>query len=67
LVLLKYDRKAKTFYVEIRQAKVAQIEPLSDSIFFDLDDKGDGVGTDLILTKDLPEETARKISVAAAR
>ena len=61
---LKYDNRANAFYVKIRKGKVAQTEPLSDSIFLDLDAKGKLIGMEVILPKDLPQETARKISTA---
>jgi uncharacterized protein YuzE len=67
LASLKYDTRANAFYVKIRKGKVAQTEPISDSIFLDLDAKGKLVGVEVILPKDLPQETAKKLSVATAR
>jgi uncharacterized protein YuzE len=66
LASLKYDDRAKAFYVKIREGKIAQTEPVSDSIFLDLDDGGKLVGMEVILPKDLPQETVRKIETATA-
>ena len=34
---LKFDPKAKAFYVKLGKGKVVHTEPLSDSVFVDLD------------------------------
>ncbi len=66
MVSLKFDTTAKAFYVRIRRGKVAQTEPLSDSIFLDLDADGRLVGMEVRLPRDLPQETVRKITTATA-
>ena len=63
---LKYDRSAKAVYVRIRRGRVAQTEPLNDSVFLDLNANGRLLGIEVILPKDLPEETIRKVAAATA-
>jgi uncharacterized protein YuzE len=66
LVSLKYDDAAKAFYVKIHKGKIAQTEPLSDNVFLDLDASGKLIGMEVILPKDLPKETVKKITAATA-
>ncbi len=62
---LKYDAPAKALYVRIRTGKVAETEPLNDSVFIDLDRAGRLVGIEVILPKELPAEVVKKIIAAA--
>ncbi len=66
MVSFKYDTTDNAFYVRIRRGKVAQTEPLSDSIFLGLDADGRLVGMEVLLPRDLPQETVRKITTATA-
>ena len=65
LASLKYDEATKALYVRIRSGKVAETEPLNDSLFIDLDDAGRLVGIEVILPKELPAEVVKKIIAAA--
>lgn len=62
---LRYDAAAKTIYVRVRAGKVAETEPINDSIFMDLDRTGRLVGIEVILPQELPAEVVRKITAAA--
>lgn len=61
-----YDDQAKAFYVKIRSGKITQTEPLSDSVILDLNEKGELLGMEVILPKDLPDETSKKLQFAAS-
>jgi len=65
LASLKYDPSSKALYVRIRAGKVAETEPLNDSVFMDLDGAGRLVGIEVILPKELPPEVAQKLVAAA--
>jgi uncharacterized protein YuzE len=65
LASLKYDKPTKALYVRIRQAKVAETEPLNDSVFMDLDRAGRLVGIEVVLPRELPAEVVKKITAAA--
>ena len=62
---LKYDASSKALYVRIRTGKVAETEPLNDSVFMDLDRAGRLLGIEVILPKELPAEVVKKITAAA--
>ncbi len=62
---LKYDASTKALYVRVRAGKVAETEPLNDSVFIDLDRTGRLVGIEVILPKELPVEVVEKIAAAA--
>ena len=62
---LKYDEVAKALYVQVRRGKVAETEPLNDSVFVDLDRKGRLIGIEIVLPRDLPQEIISRISAAA--
>ncbi len=51
--------------MKIREGKVAETEPLNDSVFMDLDKAGQLVGIEVILPKELPAEISRKLIAAA--
>jgi uncharacterized protein YuzE len=65
LASLKYDPSSKALYVRIRAGKVAETEPLNDSVFMDLDRAGRLVGIEVILPKELSAEVTKKIVAAA--
>ncbi len=52
-------------YVRIRAGKVAETEPLNDSVFMDLDRAGRLVAIEVILPKELSAEVAKKLTAAA--
>ena len=62
---LKYDKTAKALYVQLRRGKVAETEPLNDSVFVDLDRGGRLIGIEVVLPKDLPQEIVSRIAAAA--
>ena len=62
---LKYDASSKALYVRIRAGKVAETEPLNDSVFMDLDGAGRLLWIEVILPKELPAEVVKKITAAA--
>ncbi len=62
---LKYDPSSKALYVKIREGKVAETEPLNDSVFMDLDRAGRLVGIEVILPKELSAEISKKLTAAA--
>ena len=62
---VKYDESARALYVRLRRGKAAKTEPINDSIFIDLDARENLVGIEVILPRDLPQETLRKLAVAA--
>ncbi len=62
---LKYDPSSKALYVKIREGKVAETEPLNDSVFMDLDRAGRLVGIEVILSKELSAEISKKLVAAA--
>jgi uncharacterized protein YuzE len=65
LASLKYDKMAKALYIQLRKGKVAETEPLNDSVFVDLDKEGRLIGIEVVLPKDLPQEIASRIAAAA--
>jgi len=65
LASLKFDPKAKALYVKLGKGKVVHTEPLNDSVFIDLDQNSNLIGTEVILPRDLPEETLKKITAKA--
>lgn len=65
MALLKFDAKARALYVKMRKGKVAYTEPLNDSVFVDLDQNSNLIGIEVILPKDLPEDTVKKITAKA--
>ena len=64
---LRYDSVAKAFYVRVRSGKVAETEPLIDSVFLDLDAGGKLLGTEAILPKDITQEMVKQINTATAK
>jgi len=66
LASVRYDESAKALYVRVRRGKVAKTEPINDSIFIDLDARENLVGIEVVLPRDLPQETLRKLALAAA-
>ncbi len=58
---LKYDERAKALYLKLSDNKVAETEPISDSIFFDIADDGSLAGIEVILPRDMPEERVKKL------
>jgi len=65
LASLKFDPKAKALYVKLGKGKVACTEPLNDSVFVDLDQNSNLIGIEVILPRDLPAETVKKITTKA--
>lgn len=65
LASLEYDAAAKAFYVRIKRGDVAETEPLSDSVFVDLDASGELLGMEVVLPKDAPQELLSKIEKVA--
>jgi len=65
LASVQYDESARALYVRLRRAKAAKTEPINDSVFIDLDARENIVGIEVILPRDLPRETLRKLAVAA--
>lgn len=63
---LKYDATAKAFYVRVKNGIAAETEPLSDSVFLDLDASGQLLGIEVVLPKDLPQEIIGKIDRATS-
>ena len=62
---VSYDESAKALYVRLRRGKSAKTAPISDSVFIDLDARENLVGIEVILPRDLPQETLRKLALAA--
>ena len=58
---LKYDERAKALYLKLSERKVAETEPVNDSIFFDLAEDGSLVGIEVIIPRDMPEEKVKKL------
>ncbi|MFQ6074856.1 MAG: DUF2283 domain-containing protein [Candidatus Bathyarchaeia archaeon] len=63
---LRFDPKANALYVRIAEGRVAETEPLNDSMFVDLDGDGRVLGIEVILPKDLPKRMTKKIAEAIA-
>jgi uncharacterized protein YuzE len=66
LASVTYDESAKALYIRLRRGKSARTEPINDSVFLDLDAGENLVGIEVVLPRDLPQETLRKLAVAAA-
>ncbi len=63
---LRYDSKANALYLRVGEGNVNLTEPLSDSVFIDLGKKGELLGIEFILPKDVPKKTISKIAAKAA-
>lgn len=63
---LQYDNRANALYLKIAEGNVRLTEPLSDSVFIDLGKKGELLGIEFILPKDIPKKTIKKIAAKAA-
>jgi uncharacterized protein YuzE len=66
LASLRYDSKANALYLRVAEGSISLTEPLSDSVFIDLGKKGELLGIEFILPKDVPKKTISKIAAKAA-
>ncbi len=66
MVSLRYDTKANALYLKVAEGNVHITEPLNDSVFVDLGKKGNLLGIEFILPKDIPKETVKKIAAKIA-
>jgi len=62
MVSVKYDPSCNALYIRIKTGKVAESEPLSDSLIVDLDPAGEILGIELLAEK-LDLSRFRKLAI----
>ncbi|NWG38098.1 MAG: DUF2283 domain-containing protein [Nitrososphaera sp.] len=57
-----YDPEAKALYIELKEGKkVAKTIPAGNDRYFDLDEKGEVVGVEILFSQDMPQELINAI------
>ena len=67
LASLEFDSEANAMYLKLRKGKVASTEPLTDSIFADLDEKKKILGLEFLLPPTLKKEIKMQLHSPARR
>jgi len=62
MVSLEYDPSCNALYIRIKTGKVAESEPISDSLIVDLDPAGEILGIELLAEK-LDLSRFRKLAI----
>ncbi|MEM2140998.1 DUF2283 domain-containing protein [Nitrososphaera sp.] len=59
---MTYDPEAKALYIELKEGKkVAKTIPAGNDRYFDLDEKGEVVGVEILFSQDMPQELINAI------
>mgnify|MGYP006179656733 CR=1 FL=1 len=51
-----YNPEARALYIELKEGKVAKTVPAGNDRYFDLDEKGEVIGVEVLFSQDMPQE-----------
>jgi uncharacterized protein YuzE len=55
MVSVEFDKEVNALYLRLKKGKIEKSEPVADNIVFDLNEKGDMIGIEILLPKADPK------------